>query len=650
MLKVLRENVKYLSWILWVIIVLFVLFIFVDFGAGVGGRDNRSWTAKVGNTTISQNEFQRAYAMLESRYRRQLGDQYTPEVAKQMRLPLQALNKLVTDKILLREAGRIGLRVSDAEVRDAILQENAFHDDQGRFIGQDAYVRLLQANRYTPASFEEELREELLMQKLVSALRASLYVSDAEVEKAYRDQVERAKIRYIEVPRSRFADVVVPPAEVAAYFQQHRQDYRLPEQREAPYLLVEGSRLLDQVKVADADVTAYYQGHQDEFKQDEQVRASHILLLVNDKRSDEQARQQMEDLKRRIEKGEDFGAIARQVSEDPASKANGGDLGWFARGRMVKEFEDAAFSAPPGKLVGPIKTPFGYHLLRTAGRRPGGVEPFAEVREQIRARLGFEKARQLAETKARDLAQRLTEQKPKSPADLQALAKDNPGVTFTATGKFSQQEPVPGLGLVQSFNAAVFAAKPGDVVGPIDIPRGQAVAWVPASYPAHLAELSEVEPKVKQALTTSKQQEKALALLKQVRQQIEHGKTFQQVAGELALAVKETPEFGATGSIPGIGASPQLVKQAMSLPIGQLGGPVAASQGAVLFQVTDRKTWDPAKFAAAKDQTRQSLQQQQLSSILGALLERRRRELGVDYNARQLEALGISPDALQQPG
>jgi peptidyl-prolyl cis-trans isomerase D len=652
MLKVLRENVKYLSWILWVIIALFVLFVFVDFGSVAGTKDNRSWAAKVGSTTISKNEFERAYFTMENRYRSQLGDQYTPEMAKQMQLPMQALNKLITDKIMLREAERIGLRVSDAEVRDAILAAPDFHDDQGRFIGQQAYIQLLQRNRLSVAGFEQELRDDLLKQKLISALRADLYISDAEVEKAYRDQVERAKIRYVEVPFSRFAGVTVPSNEIAAYFQQHRQDYRLPEQRESPYLLVEASRLLDQVKVPDADLQAYYQAHQDEWKQDEQVRASHILLLVNDKRGDAEARQQMAAIKRRIEQGEDFGAVAREVSEDPASKANGGDLGFFARGRNVKELEDAAFSSPPGKLVGPIKTPFGYNLLRVTERRPSGVQPFAEVREQIRARLGFDQARQLAESKARELARRLGSEKPKSAADLQALARDNPGVSFTATGKFSQQEPVPGLGLVQPFNAAVFAAKAGDVAGPIEIPRGWAVAYVQAVYPAHLAELAEVEAKVRQALTATKQQEKALEALKQARQQIQQGKTLQQVAAELAVTVKDTPEFGASGSIPGIGPSAQLVKLAMSLPVGQIGGPVAATQGALLFQVTERKSWEPAKFAAAKDQTRQSLQQQKLSSILGALLARRQRELGVSYNARQLEAMGIPADSLQpsQPG
>jgi peptidyl-prolyl cis-trans isomerase D len=648
MLKVLRENVKYLSWILWVIIGLFVLFVFLDFGSISRSRDTGSWAAKVGGDTVSNIEFKHAEQEMDNRFRQMYGEQYTPEVAKQLQLPLQALDKAVTDKILLREALRIGLRVSDGEVRDAIIAEPAFQDEQGRFIGEQQYEQFLQRLGYSVASFEEKVRHDLLRRKLVSALSADLYVSEAEIEKSYRAQVERAKIRYFEVPRSRFADLTVPQSEVAAYFQQHRQEYRLPEQREGAYLLVEGSRLLDQVKIDDAELQAWYKDHQNEFKQDEQVRASHILLLVNDKRTDAQARQQMDELKQRIEKGEDFGVVARQVSEDPGSKANAGDLGFFARGRMVKEFEDAAFSAEPGKLIGPIKTPFGYHLLKVAGRRAGGVQPFAEVREQIRSRLTFEKARQLAETKAKELASRLAAAKPKSAEELRALAKDNPGVTFTATGRFSQQEPVPGLGMVAQFNSAVFSAKRGEVTGAIEIPRGWAIAYVQAVYPAHLAELSEVEAKVRQELVTRKQQEKAIEALTRARQEIQKGKSFDQAAAELGTTVKDTPEFGATGAIPGLGPNPPLAKQAMSLPVGQVGGPMASGQGAVLFQVTERKSWDPAKFAAAKEQTRQSLQQQKLGSLVGALVQRRRRELGVDYNRRLLESLGVSPDGLQQ--
>ncbi len=654
MLKVLRENVKYLSWILWVIIGLFVLFVFVDFGTGIRtGRNNASWAAKIGGTTISQNDFQHVYRALDERNRQMYGEQYTPAMAKQMNVGFKALNQAVTQAILLMEARRIGLKVTDDELRDALM--DTFHDDQGQFIGDARYQQVLQRMGWTVAGFEEVERQDLMRQKLLEALEADLYISDSEVERTYRDQVERAKVRYVELPRARFADVVVPPAEVSAYFQQHRQDYRLPEQRDGSYLLVEPSRLLDQVQISDADLQAYYKDHQEEFKQDEQVRASHILVMVNDKQTDAQARQKIDDAKRRVDKGEDFGAVARQVSEDPGSKANGGDLGFFGRGRMVKEFEDAAFSVTPdkikgaGQLVGPIKSPFGYHLLLVTGRRPGGVQPLAEVTPQIRSRLSFDKARQLAESKAKDLAAKLAGQKPKNDDALQALAKDNPGVVFTPIKRIGQQDPVSGLGMAPSFNSAFFAAKAGDLTGAVEVPRGWAIAFVKTVYQPHAADQSEVEGKVRQALFTRKQEEKALERLTAARQEIEKGKTFDQVAAELAVPAKESPEFGASGSIPGLGGSPQLAKLAMSLPVGKVGGPVTDAAGAVLFEVLERKSWDPAKYAAAKDQTRRGLVQQRLNTIVGALIERRQRELGLEYNSQLLSTLGVGPDGMPLP-
>ncbi len=654
MLKVLRENVKYLSWILWVIIGLFVLFVFVDFGTGIRtGRNGTSWAAKIGDTTITQSDYQHSLNNLNQRYSQMYGEQYNEAMAKQMNVGFRALNQAVTQAILAREARRIGFKVSDEELRDTLL--DTFRDDQGQFIGDSRYQQTLQRSGWTVASFEEAERQDLLRQKLLSALEADLYISDTEIERTYRDQVERAKVRYFELPRARFADVVVPPTEVSAYFQQHRQDYRLPEQRDGGYLLVEPSRLLDQVQISDADLQAYYKDHQDEYKQDEQVRASHILAMVNDKQTDAQAKQKIDEAKKRVDKGEDFGAVARQMSEDPGSKANGGDLGFFGRGRMVKEFENAAFSVPAdqikgaGQLVGPVKSPFGYHLILVTGRRQGGVQPFAEVAQQIRARLAYDKARQTAETKAKDLAAKLAGQKPKDTAALQAAAKDNPGVVFTEIKRLGQQDPVAGLGMAPSFTSAFFAAKQGTLTGAVEVPRGWAIAFVKTVYQPHNADLAEVEPKVRQALFTRKQEEKALERLTAARQEIEKGKTFDQVAAELGVPAKDSPEFGASGSIPGLGGSPQLAKLAMTLPVGKLGGPVTDASGAVLFQVLERKSWDPAKYAAAKDQTRRTLVQQRLSSIVAALIERRQRELGLEYNSQLLTSLGVAPDGTPLP-
>ena len=203
MLKVFRDNLKNLAWILWVIIALFVLALAADFGASSRGRGNMTSVAQVGGESVSQQEFQRAYKNMTNFYRQIYGDQLTPEVEKQMYR--QALSQTVVQKILLAEARRQGLRVTDAELRDRILSIPNFKDEQGRFIGEEIYKQTLAANQISVADFETELRDEVLMKKLNDALAANLYVSEDEIQQAYRNQVERAKIRYVQLPRTNFA-------------------------------------------------------------------------------------------------------------------------------------------------------------------------------------------------------------------------------------------------------------------------------------------------------------------------------------------------------------------------------------------------------------------------------------------------------------
>ena len=651
MLKVFRDNIKYLSWILWVVIALFVLFVFVDFGSGVRSRNaglGANTAARVGNRTVSMAEYQREYQQLQQLYGQMYGGQLTPEIEKQMQLPLQALNRAVNEQVLLAEAERLGLTVSDEELRGKILEQQVFQNDQGQFIGQDKYAQVLAANHYTVASFEDTMRKQILREKLNDALRNGIYISDDEIQKSYRDQVEKAKIRYVELPRARFQQEAQPtPAEVSAYFEAHKQEYRLPEQREGAYLLVEPDRLRDQVNLSDKDLQDYYSAHKDEFTRPERVRARHILVKVTDPSKDAEAKQRLEQARQRIQGGADFAKVAGEVSEDPGSKARGGDLDFFGRGQMVKEFEDAAFGAKTGELVGPVKSPFGYHLLQVTDRQPPGVEPFAQAKEQIRARLAFSRAGELAQQKAKALATQLAKDKPKGPEALAALAKQNPGVTYADTGKLGAQDPLPGLGRAPQLNAAAFALKKGQVTDAIQVPRGWAVLYVKDVLEPRVPQLADVEPRVRQALLTQKQQQAAVDKLKQERAA---GKTLDQIAADLGLQAKDSPEFGAQGGIPGLGVTPEINRAALALQTGQIGGPLPAGQGAVLFAVKERKNWDPLQFATARQQTRASLEQEKLGQLLGSLVERRRKELGVEFDRALLERMGISPEAAAQRG
>lgn len=647
MLKIFRDNIKYLSWILWVVIALFVLFVFVDFGSGIRNRDavsGRNMAAKVGSHTVTMVDYQRQYQQMEQMYGQLYGGgQLTPEMAKQLQLPLQALNRAVNEQVLLAEAERLGLRVSDEELRDTILQQPGLVDEQGRFIGEDKYAQRLAAAQYTVASFENEVRHELLRNKLMDALRNGIYIGDDEIEKSYRDQVEKVKIRYVQLPRAQFQDVQPTPAEVSTYFEAHKADLKLPEQREGAYLLVEPDRLRDQVKLTDKEMKDYYDQHQDEFKRPEQVQARHILIKVDDHRSDAQAKQEIEKIRQRIAGGADFAKVAGEVSEDTASKVKGGDLGRFGRGQMVKEFEDAAFSAKVGGLVGPVKSPFGYHLIQVLDKQPASVVPFEEAKNQIRARLAFTRAGDLAQQKAKSLATQLAKDKPKSTEALAALAKTDPGVTFTETGKIGAQDPLPGIGRAPQLTAAAFNLKAkGDVTEALQVPRGWAIFYLKDIHEPRVPALADVEPRIRQALLVQKQQEAAVQKLKTERAS---GKTLDQIAAGLNLQVKESQEMGAQG---GMGLSPDVARAALATEVGKMGEPAPDSLGAVLYEVKERKSWDPIQFAAAKEQTRSTLEQEKLGQLLSALIERRKRELGVEFDRNFLERQGISPEATGQ--
>ncbi|HYH45492.1 MAG TPA: peptidyl-prolyl cis-trans isomerase [Thermoanaerobaculia bacterium] len=643
MLKVFRDNLKHLKWILVFVVLVFIFFVWADFGTGIGnqGPGGPRVAAYVGDGEVTLTEFERQYRQLEGLYSQIYGDQMTPEMARQRGLPMQALNQAVNMEILLAEARGMGLEVTDAELRDNILQEPTFQDEQGRFIGEDRYQELVR-NRLgyaSPSLFEQSLREELLVRKLMDILNANLYVSDKEVEEAYREQVERARIRYIQLPRSRFAqNAQVTDAEVKDWFAKHTQEYRLPEQREAAYLLIDPAQLAAKVPADEAAQRAWYEEHKEEYTQPEQVHARHILIKAEG-RTDADAQKILEGARARLANGEDFGALARELSEEPAAKTSGGDLGFFGRGQMVPAFEEAAFGAPPNTLVGPIKSDFGWHLIQVLEKRPAGTQPFEQVRPMIAQRLTADRTAEMAEAKARELAQRLAEDKPENADTLKPLANAAEGVTFGETGPFSRQEPVSGLGFAPAFNSAAFTLEKGGVSEAIQTPRGWTVLYVKDVKAPRIPDLKDVEPQVRTAVGRQKQQDLAM---QQLRQAKAPGATLDQIAASLGLEVKESSEFGLQGQIPGIGQNTELAKAAMALNPGQLGGPVNDAQGAVLFEVKERKSWDPIQFAAAREQTREQVRRSKLDALEAALLEKRRRELEVRFDPTVLEEFGIT--------
>jgi peptidyl-prolyl cis-trans isomerase D len=642
MLKVLRDNLKYLSWILWVVILIFIAFVFVDFGGGLSGSGgSRQAAATVGDSSISYSEFQREYRRLESQYRQAFGESFTPELANQMKLPLQALDRLVDQRLLLDEARQRGLDASDSEVQETILEFPGLKDESGAFVGEELYQRFVRANGYSVRDFERAVRDEIRLNKLNAIFSSAVAVSDEEVEKSYRDQAERAAIRFVVLPGARFtAEAQVSPDELATWFAAHKEEFRLPLQRVVNYLLIDTVRTRAKMTFTPEELQSYYTSHLDDWKQEEQVRARHILLKIDDKRDAAAAESQIAALQQRIAAGEDFGKLAAEFSEDPASKPRGGDLGFFGRGRMIKEFEEAAFNAPLNTVVGPLRTSFGFHLIETLEKRAAGQRPFAEVEPQVKSKLAAERAEAQAEAKANELAAKIEQQKLTGEAAWKALA-DNDVVTFLTTPPFGEDEAVPGVGRGTPFSSAAFALETGKASKPVKIARGFAILELKEERPSRVPELAEVEARVRQAALRGKSEQLALARLATARAAIAAGKKLDDVAKELELEAKESGEFGRSGSVAGLGNAPEVIEAALAARPGDVPGPVLSPQGAVLFEVTSRKSFDPAAFAAEKQATRESLERNEVNRLLGAVIEQKKREQKVQYDRPLLEQFGM---------
>jgi len=644
MLQVLRDSMKYLAWILWAVIALFVLYVFVDFGRssryGQGGRGQAA--ATVGKETVSYQEYEQEYRQLEDQMRQQLGAQYTPELAEQLKLPMQALNRLVSKKILLQEAKRLNLQVSDAELRRSIVDMPVFQDAQGNFVGPELYQRLVRRLGFTPEGFEQSTRESILLQRLYDALQHGVVVSDAEVMDRYRQQVEKAKIRYVSIPfAASVGQVAVSDAEIQKYYDTHKDQFKAPEQRVGDYLLLDQKQLESGVNISEQELRSFYQEHQADYTPPAQVHARHILVPTP-----ELASQALD----RLHKGEDFATVAKELSKDPGSAQNGGDLGWFGKGRMVPEFEQAAFAAQPHQVIGPVKTQFGYHVIEVLEKRDAQPAPFEAVQSGLRQRLAAERTATQAETRIKEIAAELQKAGSNAAARMKELGTQ-PGLEFGTTEPFTRQGAIAPLGSSPQLNMALFRLQKGGLSEPTSTARGWVVVRLADIKPPHVPALGEIRDAVRRNAEQDKQRQAAFTRLADAKSKAGAGASLDSIAGQLGLTVQESQEFGAGAAVvPGIGYAPEVTKEVLHQPVGAMGGPTAVAGSAVMYQVASKTGVDQAAFAKQKDTLRQQMEGEQVNGLLSSLINERKQQLGVTFDpqlVKSLESQGQSPTQQQ---
>ncbi len=642
-LKWLRDNLRHLKFILWGVVAVFVLLVFVDWGAGrAGGPGGGGAAVRVGDRSVSEEEFLSEMQRLNQRFSQLYGERWN-ELRSQVDLAGQTASYFIDRELQLEEAKRVGIRVTDEELREAILKNPTFTDENGEFLGAETYQRIIRAYfRMSPQEFERRYTEDLIIGKLNGLLERGVWVSDEEAEQAFRQQREVADFDAVQLRyENHLGDVTVFEEEARAAYDLTAEDYHRDEQRVIRYQLVETSKLRRLLPVEDDDLRAFYEEHQEEFLEGEQANARHILIRLAPDASGEQeaaTKLRADAVAQMASTGADFAELAAKHSEDPGSKDNGGDLGWFARGRMVPEFEEAVFSAKPGDLVGPIKSQFGYHIIRIEGFRPEHQRPFEEVEEQIRFRVTEGRASAEAEVRATALANRLKSEQTEGQEAWQAIADEDEAVVLNQSPPFAAEEVIPGLGEGSQIAEEAFAAEVGDIRGPVAVPRGWIVWQLDEIKPEGVAPFDDVRTQVEQLLRRDKALEITAEQGRLLADRWRQGEDIAALAEEYGSTVTEARDHRRGAPVGAIGVIPALEKGVFESSEGEVLEPISAgSRGVVVAKVQGLTLVGAEELARELDTARYRLTAERSNQLLRSILNERRRETVVTVDNELLQ-------------
>ncbi len=527
--------------------VAFGLIILVFIFWGIGSNTSRSSVvAKVNNEPITVNEFQQTYNQIANEIKSVIPD-LTEEQIQKLGLENRTLQNLVIRKLFLSESKRLGIDVSVAELRDALMNIPFFFDDKGKF-SSEVYDKRLKAIGQTPAIFENNLRLDLLPQKFQEVVTAGILGDKNLAQKMFAFQTEQRSMDYVIFPFETDAQSVSDD-EAKALYEERKELFAVPAQVSLEFINFTPAKMADESAVTAEEISAYYENNKAKFSEEEQVKARHILVMVdaNAPQADsDKALSQIQEIAGKIHSAEDFVAMAKEYGQD-GTRENGGDLGWFSKEQMVKEFADVAFTLPVNTLSEPVLTQFGYHLIWVDDKKEAKQLPLAEVKEQIKHNIAVERVNtNLVQTVDNAIASIMAN------GNMEDEAKKY-HLSVTKTGFVDVASLPETYGLRQSDVDALMAMENGNV-------------WDSAiSLNGELSVVKLVEKKVSSTKSFAEVKDEIITELKlQKAREAAKVKAAEAAAGfekETPSNMKTSAFFGRDGQVENLGPLPELAKE-----------------------------------------------------------------------------------------
>lgn len=617
MLSIMRKKAG--SWMLKIILgIIAIVFVFWGVGTRNSGRTNV--VASVNGEPITYEEYRMQYSDLVENFRRSLGENFDDELIKTLNLEGRALDSLIERKVMLLEAEKLNIRVTDEELAATIMSMPAFQKD-GQF-DEKTYRRALNYARLNPEAFETMQKEAILIEKLKLFIEGSAKVSEKEAREWYQWQHAEVNIDFVEFnPRNyKNRTIALTEAEITAFYEKNKSAYRTDPQIKVQFVKFKPEDYSKKVNIDETEVEDYYAANQMEFDTPKTVEARHILIKVEpgaDKEDIEQAKQRAEAVMTLARKGQAFARLAEQYSEGP-SRDNGGYLGTFQKNAMVKPFAEKAFSMKAGEISEPVRTQFGWHIIKVEKINEAITLPDKKAKQQILEKLTRERAKNMAYDDAEETFDLCLDTET---LDQAAAAKN---LSVFKTDFFSKSDTVRNVMNPSKFRAVAFELSEGEISDVREFEDGYYLLQVIEKKQARIPELEEVKDKVYADLKTDKIDQIALRDAKAFLEALKDDASMNSGSRKFKAETASTGFFKRNDTIPKIGYETELSRVAFTLshrkPLPET--VVKGSKGYYVIRFRARKEPDLKDFSSQKAEVIQKILEQKKSEIFNTWLSK----------------------------
>jgi len=578
------------------IVSLGMIMVFTPLGGGNMEQSSTNVLASIGGTEITMQDLRTQIDGWLRRSPSETNSSMVPMIAGTM------LDSMVLNRAMSMQAKKMGLEVSNQELR-ASLEKIPWLYPNGKFIGMAAYkTRVSEQYGITTQEYEDQIRQNLLLQKIQAVVSDGVSVTPAEVHEAYDQQYMKAKIQYVVFDPSKFLKAVpITDKDLQDYFKKNATKYEQKEQRQAQYVLITPDDVRANVTVTDAEMKQYYTDHLSDYRVPDRVKVAHILFKTTGKSPAEVKKLQKtaKEVLAKIRAGANFAEMAKKYSED-TSASNGGNIGWITHGQTVKAFEDTAFNMKPGQVSGLVHTVYGIHIIKVLAKQTAHLQSFNDVKDSIRATLMKQKMAAARQAYADKLESKFKA----NPKQFDAIAQQA-GLQVKQTPLFKYNQTVPDFGSNDAFQNLSFELQVNEVGQPITVPKGTAIIQVTKIVPAHIPKLAEVRPMVEEDYRAAQSKviahQKAIAFAAQAKKG-----DFAKLAKADGYDLQESKNFTHQDNVPNLGPGSG-VQEAFSLQPGQTSGVLQVEGNDVVIHVLSHTPPDQSNFASQEAQIREQL-------------------------------------------